>query len=74
MDPVTVYKMGQLRQQEILEWAAKQPSGHSARWYLLEAGALLQRIGRKLEAAASPAYKAGAVVPTTSIENCLENC
>ena len=65
--------MDQLRQQEFLEWAAKQPEGKPVRWYLSEAGTLLQRLGRKLEAAASPARTVETMVRTTNIDNCFEN-
>ena len=48
MDPVSIYQMGRLRQQEILAQAAQQQGGKCARQYISEVGSLLVHVGQRL--------------------------
>lgn len=70
MDPISIYQMGRLRQQEILEWAAKEQGGKPVRQHISDFGSLLVRLGQKLVDAASPALAAQTIAPQTSVENC----
>jgi hypothetical protein len=70
MDPISIYQMGQVRQQEILEWAEKNRGGKPLRQYVSEVGSLLIRVGRKLVNAANPALEGQTVAPHTSVEIC----
>lgn len=63
MDPLTISRLGQIRQQEILEWAANDRGSKPARQYLSDLGRLLIRVGRRLENAAGPGFEARAVAP-----------
>lgn len=55
MDPFTIYRIGRIRQQEILAWAEKAHSGNPARRYLSTLGGLLIRVGEKMVDATGPA-------------------
>jgi hypothetical protein len=57
MDPISIYHMGQSRQQEILDWAAQQQGAKPARQYISEFGSLLVRAGQKLVEVAKPAME-----------------
>lgn len=70
MDPVTLYKLGLIRQQELLERAAQDQGALPMRHYLSEIGALLVRVGQKLVDAANPALPAQSIAPQPSVENC----
>ena len=70
MDPISIYQMGRLRQQEILDWAAQQQDGKPARQYVSEFGRLLVRAGQKLVNAANPALESQPIAPQPNPECC----
>lgn len=70
MDPIIVMQLGRIRQQEILERAAKDYGAKPLRQYVADLGNFLIRVGQRMVNAASPALEAPSVTPQTSVENC----
>ena len=74
MDPITISRIGRIRQQEILEWAEHDRGVKPLREYVLELGNLLIRVGQRMVNAAGSALETKVVAPQTAAEHCAENC
>lgn len=70
MDPIIMMQLGRIRQQEILERAAKDYGAKPLREYVADVGSLLIRVGQKLVDAASPALEPQTVPQQNTVENC----
>jgi hypothetical protein len=70
MDPISIYHMGRIRQQEILEWAAKNRGGKSAKQVLTDLGRWLIRAGQRMRASSDSAFEAQPTSPQITVECC----
>jgi hypothetical protein len=70
MDPISIYQMGRVRQQEILDWAAQQQDRKPVRQYISDFGSLLVRAGHKLVETANPVLDAQPIAPQPNPECC----
>ena len=70
MDPIIMMQLGRIRQQEILERAAKDYNSKPLRHYVGNVGGMFIRIGQKLMGTASPALEPQTVPAQNPVENC----
>jgi hypothetical protein len=70
MDPIIMMQLGQIRQQEILEWAKQDYNAKPLRQYVSDIGNVLIRMGQKLVNAASPALEPQTVPAQNPVEQC----
>jgi hypothetical protein len=70
MDPIIMYQLGRIRQQEILEQAAKDYGAKPLRQYVSDFGNLLIHVGQRMVDAASPALEPQTVPAQNPVENC----
>jgi hypothetical protein len=70
MDPIIISQLGRIRQQEILDRAAKDYGGKSFRQYVSDFGRLLIRVGQRMVKAATPALEPQPRPSQNPVENC----
>lgn len=70
MDPFTISRLGQIRQQEILKFAEENRHRKSIREITRQLGNLLVVIGQKMTTAANHSHEEQTIAPNTNVESC----